>query len=349
MKLGCVHIGYWGLGLSAEEQLRARPRGGVARLRLGLGRGGLRLRRRHHPRLARPGDGPDPPRLGDLPDARPHAGDDRDDRGDAGQPLGRPDDPRARLERAAGRGGLARAAVQPAAQEDARVHRGRADGPARASASPSRATRSSCRSPTGRASRSSSRSRRCRSASRSTSPRSGRGTRRSRPRSPTATSRFLFSPEHVDQIRPLLEEGFARAGGGKGARRLRHRPERERVRLGRPRVRPRRDAAVPRPLRRRHGLAREELLQPDRVAVRVRGRRARGAGPLPRGPQGGGGGEAARRADRRSSPSAGPPDRVRERLAALDAAGVGTLIVSPMAWTFEDRLHQLRRVAELAP
>jgi hypothetical protein len=29
-------------------------------------------------------------------------------------------------------------------------------------------------------------------------------------------------------------------------------------------------------------------------------------------------------------------------------AGVGTLMVAPMAWTFEDRLQQLRLVAELA-
>ena len=26
----------------------------------------------------------------------------------------------------------------------------------------------------------------------------------------------LFSPEHVGEFRPLLEEGFAQAGGGKG-------------------------------------------------------------------------------------------------------------------------------------
>jgi hypothetical protein len=44
----------------------------------------------------------------------------------------------------------------------------------------------------------------------------------------------------------------------------------------------------------------------------------------------------------------GPPDRVRERLAVYREAGVGTLIVSPMPWQFEDRLAQLRLVAELA-
>jgi alkanesulfonate monooxygenase SsuD/methylene tetrahydromethanopterin reductase-like flavin-dependent oxidoreductase (luciferase family) len=44
----------------------------------------------------------------------------------------------------------------------------------------------------------------------------------------------------------------------------------------------------------------------------------------------------------------GPADRVRERLGVYRDAGVGTLMVAPMAWTFEDRLTQLRRVAELA-
>jgi len=44
----------------------------------------------------------------------------------------------------------------------------------------------------------------------------------------------------------------------------------------------------------------------------------------------------------------GPRDAVRERLRILRDAGVGTLIVSPMAWTFEERREQLRLVAELA-
>ena len=44
----------------------------------------------------------------------------------------------------------------------------------------------------------------------------------------------------------------------------------------------------------------------------------------------------------------GPADVVRERLAVFRATGVGTLIVSPMAWSFDERRDQLRRVAELA-
>jgi len=45
---------------------------------------------------------------------------------------------------------------------------------------------------------------------------------------------------------------------------------------------------------------------------------------------------------------AGPRDVVRDRLAAFRDGGVGTLMVSPMAFTAEDRIEQLRAVAELA-
>jgi F420-dependent oxidoreductase-like protein len=44
----------------------------------------------------------------------------------------------------------------------------------------------------------------------------------------------------------------------------------------------------------------------------------------------------------------GPAGRVRERLAAHREAGVGTLLAAPTAWTHEDRLDQLRRLAEIA-
>jgi F420-dependent oxidoreductase-like protein len=44
----------------------------------------------------------------------------------------------------------------------------------------------------------------------------------------------------------------------------------------------------------------------------------------------------------------GPRDFVRERLAAFRDAGVGTLAVTPMAFSVEDRIEQLRAVAELA-
>jgi F420-dependent oxidoreductase-like protein len=44
----------------------------------------------------------------------------------------------------------------------------------------------------------------------------------------------------------------------------------------------------------------------------------------------------------------GPRDVVRERLAVYRDAGVGTLGITPLAFTAEDRLEQLRAVAELA-
>jgi F420-dependent oxidoreductase-like protein len=44
----------------------------------------------------------------------------------------------------------------------------------------------------------------------------------------------------------------------------------------------------------------------------------------------------------------GPRDVVRDRVAAFREAGVGTLMVMPMAFTREDRIEQLRAVAELA-
>jgi F420-dependent oxidoreductase-like protein len=44
----------------------------------------------------------------------------------------------------------------------------------------------------------------------------------------------------------------------------------------------------------------------------------------------------------------GPGDVVRDRLAAFRDAGVGTLMITPMAFTTEERIAQLRAVAELA-
>ena len=43
----------------------------------------------------------------------------------------------------------------------------------------------------------------------------------------------------------------------------------------------------------------------------------------------------------------GPRDMARERLRIYRDAGVGTLMISPMAWTLDDRLAQLRVLAEL--
>jgi F420-dependent oxidoreductase-like protein len=44
----------------------------------------------------------------------------------------------------------------------------------------------------------------------------------------------------------------------------------------------------------------------------------------------------------------GPADAVRDRISAFREAGVGTLMVAPMAFTAEDRIEQLQTIAELA-
>ena len=43
----------------------------------------------------------------------------------------------------------------------------------------------------------------------------------------------------------------------------------------------------------------------------------------------------------------GPKDRIKERLAHYREAGVGTLMITPMAWTAEGRSEMMRAVAEL--
>jgi F420-dependent oxidoreductase-like protein len=44
----------------------------------------------------------------------------------------------------------------------------------------------------------------------------------------------------------------------------------------------------------------------------------------------------------------GPADKVRDRLRVYREAGVGTLGITPMAWTREERIEQLRQIAQLA-
>ena len=109
----------------------------------------------------------------------------------------------------------------------------------------------------------------------------------------------LFSPEHVAEFRPLLEEGFARAGGGKSFGDFDIAPTVNAFVTD--------DRAAARDAMRPFlalyvggmGSREQNFYNEARAALRVRGRRARGAGPLPRGPQGGGRGGAAGRADRR--------------------------------------------------
>jgi F420-dependent oxidoreductase-like protein len=159
---------------------------------------------------------------------------------------------------------------------------------------------------------------------------------------------FLFSPEHVDQIRPLLEEGFARAGDRKGYADFD--------------IAPTVNAFVSDDLE-----SARDVMRPF-LALYVGGMGSREKNFYNRMVSRYGFEDAAREVQdlylegRKDEAAAklptelidlvticGPEDRVRDRLAALDAAGAGTVVITPMAWTFEDRLHQLRRVAELAP
>src|SRR5215210_3867175 len=120
----------------------------------------------------------------------------------------------------------------------------------------------------------------------------------------------LFSPEHVREFRPLLEEGFARAGGGKGSRKQNFY-----------------NALV-----RRYGF---EDAAREVQDLYLEGKREEAMAALP--------GELIDKVS-----LSGPRELVRERLGIFRDAGVGTLMVSPMAWSFGDRREQLRLVAELA-
>ena len=106
----------------------AAARGRERRLRLGLDRRGLRLRRRHPARLVRRPDRAHQAGRRDPADPGPLAGDDRDDRGHARPPLERPLPARARHVGTAGGRGLARPALRQAARAHARVRGDRAQG-----------------------------------------------------------------------------------------------------------------------------------------------------------------------------------------------------------------------------
>jgi F420-dependent oxidoreductase-like protein len=156
----------------------------------------------------------------------------------------------------------------------------------------------------------------------------------------------LFSPEHVGEFRPLLSEGFARAGNGKGFEHFDIVPmvtamvssDREAARdamrhyvalyvggMGS------REQNFYNALVRRYGFEDAARTVQD---LYLEGRKDEAAAALP--------GELID-----TLCLVGPPDVVRERLRVYREAGVGTLMISPMAFTFEERLAQLRAVAEL--
>jgi F420-dependent oxidoreductase-like protein len=157
----------------------------------------------------------------------------------------------------------------------------------------------------------------------------------------------LFSPEHVAEFRPLLEEGFARAGNGKGFDDFEIAPTvnvmvTDDVGAARDAMRPyvalyvggmgSRDKNFYNALVQRYGF---EDAAREVQDLYLEGKRDEAMAALP-----------DELIDTVSL--CGSPDLVRERIAVFRDAGVGTLMVSPMAWTFEDRVQQLRQVAELA-
>ena len=150
MKLG-VHIGYWGLGLTARATSSRSSRRPSA---WATTRSGRRRPTARTPRRSSAGSPARPTKIKlgsaifQMPGAQP--GDDGDDRGDA-RPAVRTGGccwASARRARRSPRAGTAQRFAKPDAAH-ARVRRGRAQGAARASGSSSTARRSSCRCPTG--------------------------------------------------------------------------------------------------------------------------------------------------------------------------------------------------------
>jgi F420-dependent oxidoreductase-like protein len=156
----------------------------------------------------------------------------------------------------------------------------------------------------------------------------------------------LFSPEHVGEFRPLLEEGFEKAGG-KSFDDFDIAPSvnvfvSDDLESARDAMRPyvalyvggmgSRKQNFYNSLVQRYGF---EDAAREVQDLYLEGKKDEAAAALP--------GELIDTVS-----LCGPADVVRERLGIYRDAGVGTLMVAPMAWTFEDRLTQLRQVAELA-
>jgi F420-dependent oxidoreductase-like protein len=157
----------------------------------------------------------------------------------------------------------------------------------------------------------------------------------------------LFSPEHVTEFRPLLDEGFARAGGGKSLADFDIAPTvnvyvTDDIAAARDAMRPflalyvggmgSRKQNFYNELVRRYGF---EDAAREVQDLYLEGHKQQAAAALP--------------GDLIDAVSlCGPRDVVRERLALFREAGVGTLMISPMAWSFADRREQLRLVADLA-
>jgi F420-dependent oxidoreductase-like protein len=159
---------------------------------------------------------------------------------------------------------------------------------------------------------------------------------------------YFFSPEHVAEFRPLLEEGFARAGAGKALADFEIAPMvnvmvSDDLAAARDAMRPAlalyvggmgsRERNFYNALMQRYGY---EDAAREVQDLYLEGRREEAAAALPD-------------ALIDQVTLCGPPDVVRDRLRVFHDAGVGTLMVAPMAATAAERLAQLRLVADLAP
>ena len=157
----------------------------------------------------------------------------------------------------------------------------------------------------------------------------------------------LFSPEHVSVMRDELQAGIDRAGNGKTLADVDVAPQvqvmvTDDLERARDVMRPfvalyvggmgSREKNFYNQLVQRYGF---EDAAREVQDLYLEGRREEAMAALP-----------AELIDRVSI--CGPRDVVRERLAAYRDAGVGTLGVTPMAFSKEERLEQLRLVAELA-
>ncbi len=155
----------------------------------------------------------------------------------------------------------------------------------------------------------------------------------------------LFSPEHVAELRPLLEEGAARSGrslDGFDVAPTVSLNITDDLDAGRDSMRPlialyvggmgSRERNFYNALVCRYGF--QEAAQ-EVQDLYLEGKKEEAAAALP-----------TELID--AVALVGPADRIRERLAVYREAGVGTLGVTPMAWDAQGRLEQLRQLAELA-
>src|SRR4051812_11316762 len=154
----------------------------------------------------------------------------------------------------------------------------------------------------------------------------------------------LFSPEHVGEFRPLLEEGFSRAGDGKGFDDFDIAPSvnvfvSNDLASARDAMRPyvalyvggmgSRKQNFYNALVQRYGF---EDAAREVQDLYLEGKKEEAAAALP--------GELIDTVS-----LCGPADHVRDRLAAYRDAGVGTLMVAPMALPFGERMYPPRPLA----